>query len=375
MERHEDPSSSAICTQPTFLPHVTSSPMAHTSNRSRAPERPTSGPANTSPFLLPAGSRKPDVSGSGAGVAPEPPASLPEPSRETSKALQKSLLSKNSHCDKNAANTEAAAKEELSTKKDPKPSKDLRLLFSQEGEKPTANSYLMQHQESIIQLQKAGLVRKHTKELERLKSLPSDSPSTCRDSAASRLEASIPEEGQEPAHPALDSQAGTEEKPVGGASQKSPPPTLLLRLDHTSKDFSKDFLKSACYTPTPSSISSNLTRSSSSDSIHSVRGKPGLVKQRAQEIETRLRLAGLTVSSPLKRSHSLAKLGSLNFSTEDLSSEADTSTIADSQDAKCTLSSFLPEPQAAPRDPSATSKPSGKSAPENLKIPVRVNKS
>lgn len=372
MERQEDPSSSAICTQPTFLPHVTSSPVAHASSRSRAPERPASGPANTSPFLSPAGSKKPYVSGSGAGAAPEPPASLLEPSRETSKALPKSLLLKNSHCDKSSANTEAA-REELSTKKDQKPAKDLRLLFSNEVEKPTTNSYLMQHQESIIQLQKAGLVRKHTKELERLKSLPSDSPSTCRDSATSMLESSIPEEGQEPAHPALCSQAGSEERPVGGTSQKSPPSTLL-RLDHTS-NFSKDFLKTVCYTPTSSSISSNLTRSSSSDSIHSVRGKPGLVKQRAQEIETRLRLAGLTVSSPLKRSHSLAKLGSLNFSTEDLSSEADTSTIADSQDAKCGLSSFLPEPQAAPRDSAATSKPSGKSAPENLKSPLRVNKS
>ncbi|XP_052025103.1 protein phosphatase Slingshot homolog 1 isoform X2 [Apodemus sylvaticus] len=371
VEQHEDPSSSAICTQPTFLPHVMSSPVAPASSRSRAP---ASSPADTSPSLLPAGSRKPEVGGSGAGAAPEAPASLLEPSRETSKVLPKSLPLRNAHCDKSASASTEVVKEEPPTKKDPKPAKDLRLLFSTEAEKPTANSYRMQHQESIIQLQKAGLVRKHTKELERLKSLPSDSTSTCRDSATcGRLEASIPEEGQEPAYPTPCSQTGSEEKPEGGALPKSPPSTLL-RLDHTS-NFSKDFLKTVCYTPTSSSISSNLTRSSSSDSIHSVRGKPGLVKQRAQEIETRLRLAGLTVSSPLKRSHSLAKLGSLNFSTEDLSSEADTSTIADSRDAKCDLSSFLPEPQAMPRDPAATSKPSGKSAPENLKSPLRVNKS
>ncbi|XP_057620369.1 protein phosphatase Slingshot homolog 1 [Chionomys nivalis] len=363
-ERHEDPSAPAICTQPAFLPHGASSPMAHTSCRSQAPERLASGPANAPPFLLPAGSRKPDISGSGTGASPEPPASLLEPSRETSKVLPKSLLLKNSHCDKNTAYMEAM-KEELSTKKETKPAKDLRLLFSNEAEKPSTNSYLMQHQESIIQLQKAGLVRKHTKELERLKSLPSDLPSTCRDSATSRLEASIPEEGQEPGHLALCSQAGADEKPPEGALVKSPTPTLL-RLDHTS-NFSKDFLKTVCYTPTSSSMSSNLTRSSSSDSIHSIRGKPGLVKQRAQEIETRLRLAGLTVSSPLKRSHSLAKLGSLNFSTEDLSSEADTSTIADSQDAKYGHSSFLHEPQATPRDPTAACKPSGKSVPENLR--------
>ncbi|KAL4840260.1 hypothetical protein H8958_018983 [Nasalis larvatus] len=122
-------------------------------------------------------------------------------------------------------------------------------------------------------------------------------------------------------------------------------------------------------------MSSNLTRSSSSDSIHSVRGKPGLVKQRTQEIETRLRLAGLTVSSPLKRSHSLAKLGSLNFSTEDLSSEADPSTGADSQDATLSESSFLHEPQATQRDPTATSKSSGKPASENLKSPSWMSKS
>ncbi|ELK31462.1 Protein phosphatase Slingshot like protein 1 [Myotis davidii] len=253
-ERRETPGAPAICTQPTFLP------------------RP----------------RRPDPGGSGPRAAPEPPASLLEPSRETPKVLPKALLLKNSHCDKSPPGMEVV-KEESPPKKDVKPAKDLRLLFSKETEKPSAHSYLMQHQESIIQLQKAGLT--------------------------------------------------------------------------------------ICYTPTSSSMSSNLTRSSSSDSIHSVRGKPGLVKQRTQEIETRLRLAGLTVSSPLKRSHSLAKLGSLDFSTEDLTSEADLSTIADSQDAKSSEASFLHEPQAAPRNPAAPSKPSGKPAPENLKSSSWLSKS
>ncbi|KAM6166202.1 protein phosphatase Slingshot homolog 1 isoform 2-T2 [Erethizon dorsatum] len=375
-EQSEDPSAPAICTQPAFLPHITSSSMAHMSSRSRALEKPACGAADTPPLLPPTASRRPDSSGSVAGAAPEPSPSLPEPSRETPKVLPKSFLLKNSHCDKNSPNMEV--KEDSLPKKDLKPAKDLRLLFSNESEKPTTNSYLMQHQESIIQLQKAGLVRKHTKELEKLKSCS-------RDGATSRLEDSIPEESQElvmlqePQPPALPGQAGGDEKseatplPLEGALLKSPPP-FLSRLDHTS-NFSRDFLKTICYTPTSSSMSSNLTRSSSSDSIHSVRGKPGLVKQRTQEIETRLRLAGLTVSSPLKRSHSLAKLGSLNFSTEDLSSEADTATTADSQDAKCGKSSFLHEPQATPRNPAAASKPSGKSSPENLKSLLRMSKS
>ncbi|XP_066116426.1 protein phosphatase Slingshot homolog 1 isoform X1 [Saccopteryx bilineata] len=376
-EQRENPGASAICTQPTFLPHLTPSPVAQVSIRSRALEKLASGPTEMPPFPPPAGPGRLDSggSGAGAGAAPELPASLLEPSRETQKVLPKSPLLKNAHCDKNPPSMEVV-KEESPPKKDGKPAKDLRLLFSKEAEKPTAHSYLMQHQESIIQLQKAGLVRKHTKELERLKGTPTDPASPFRDGAISRLEASIPEENQDLALP---SQAGSDEKPeanpvlLEGTSLKSPTP-FLCRLDHTSH-FSKDFLKTICYTPTSSSMSSNLTRSSSSDSIHSVRGKPGLVKQRTQEIETRLRLAGLTVSSPLKRSHSLAKLGSLNFSTEDLTSEADVSTIADSQDAKLNEASFLHEPQATPRDPAATSKPSGKSAPGNLKSPSWLNKS
>ncbi|XP_012586629.1 PREDICTED: protein phosphatase Slingshot homolog 1 isoform X2 [Condylura cristata] len=373
--RSQDPGAPAICTQPSFLPHLTSSPAAHASSRSRALEKLTLGPADTALSLPPAGSRGTDPGGSGAGAAPGLPAGLSESSRETPKvALPKPLLLKNSHCDKNPPSMEVV-KEESPPRKDPKPAKDLRLLFSKESEKPTASSYLMQHQESIIQLQKAGLVRKHTKELERLKGAPTDPAPPCRDDAG-RLGASVPEEDQDPARPGqarADGKAAATPAPWEGAPLRSPP-AFLCRLDHTTH-FSKDFLKTICYTPTSSSMSSNLTRSSSSDSIHSVRGKPGLVKQRTQEIETRLRLAGLTISSPLKRSHSLAKLGSLDFSTEDLASEADVSTIANSQDARTGESSFLQEHQATPKTPAATSQPSGKTAPENLKSPLWTSKS
>ncbi|KAM6155740.1 protein phosphatase Slingshot homolog 1 [Rhynchocyon petersi] len=358
-EQCENPSTPAICTQPTFLTHLTSSPGAHVSSRSRALEKLAAGPSETAPSL--------------------PAAGPSEPSREAPRPLPKSLLLKNSHCDKALPGPDWV-KEDPPPRKDLKPAKDLRLLFSKDSEKPTGSSYLMQHQESIIQLQKAGLVRKHTKELERLKSSPADT-SPSRDS---RLDASIPEENRELAlhHPvgvpASPLQTGSEERletvppPPEGAALRSPPP-WLCRLDHTSH-FSKDFLKTICYTPTSSPMSSNLTRSSSSDSIHSVHGKPGLVKQRTQEIETRLRLAGLTVSSPLKRSHSLAKLGSLNFSTEDLSSEADVHTVADPQDPRFSEPSSH-EPQPAPGATLTASKPSGQSAPGDVVRPSRGSRS
>uniref|UniRef100_G1PAF0 protein-serine/threonine phosphatase n=1 Tax=Myotis lucifugus TaxID=59463 RepID=G1PAF0_MYOLU len=344
-ERRETPGAPAICTQPTFLPHLTSSPVGHTASRSRALEKLASGPPETPPLLPPAGPRRPDPGDSGPRAAPEPPASLSEPSRETPKVLPKALLLKNSHCDKNPPGMEVG-KGGIATQEGREVGKDLRLLISKEA--------------------------RHTKELERLKGAPVDPAAPLRDGTAGRLEASIPEESQDLAPDLPPPPGASDEKPeaalvpLEGAPLKSPS-LFLCRLDHTSH-FSKDFLKTICYTPTSSSMSSNLTRSSSSDSIHSVRGKPGLVKQRTQEIETRLRLAGLTVSSPLKRSHSLAKLGSLDFSTEDLTSEADLSTIADSQDAKSSEASFfLHEPQATPRNPAAPSKPSGKPAPENLK--------
>ncbi|XP_072456297.1 protein phosphatase Slingshot homolog 1 isoform X2 [Notamacropus eugenii] len=379
-EQCEKLNSPAICTQPSLLPHLTHSLVDPGTSKSRLLERTSPGPGESSPALLSASFSRLDASSSRS--AEEPPSDLSDPSKESQKVLAKSLgLLKNSHCEKSLPSLEAI-KEDPASKKDAKATKDLRLLlFSKELAKPTANSYLMQHQESIIQLQKAGLVRKHTKELERLKGIPTEASPLRDNPPSSRLEASIPEECQElvppqggacplaslpsPGETGGDSKKLEAALPLEGASQKSSGPSFLCRLDHTSS-FSKDFLKTICYTPTSSSMSSNLTRSSSSDSIHSVRGKPGLVKQRTQEIETRLRLAGLTVSSPLKRSHSLAKLGSLNFSSEDLSSEADVSTVVDSQDAKPSESSLSQEPHSAPRNPPMTLKLSGKSSPGNL---------
>ncbi|XP_063769339.1 protein phosphatase Slingshot homolog 1 isoform X2 [Pseudophryne corroboree] len=219
---------------------------------------------------------------------------------------------------------QAESCEDSVSKKESRQSKDLKyLFFSSDLEKPAMHSYLMQHQESIIQLQKAGLVRKHTKELERFKSKGS---SVLKEDTLDKTESDISKDvGTEQ----VSVQLGVDQKDIiekvdvpeisDGVFQKTSTP-CYCKMDLISS-CTKDFLKTICYTPTSSSMSSNLTRSSSSDSIHSVRGKPGLVKQRTQEIETRMRLAGLTLSSPLKRSHSLAKLGSLNFSSDDLSSD------------------------------------------------------
>lgn len=67
------------------------------------------------------------------------------------------------------------------------------------------------------------------------------------------------------------------------------------------------------------SFSFGLPHSSSSDSIKDFSNNPGVVKQRAKEIESRIRQAGLTTPSQMKRSASLAKLGCLELSKDDLS--------------------------------------------------------
>ncbi|NWR86366.1 SSH1 phosphatase, partial [Furnarius figulus] len=369
--------STTICTQPALLSHLHSHLLEHLPSRAH-PEEPSRTKHNEAALPLVPGTGPLEV---GSCRPLDQHCSILERGKDAPKTPEKTLLPRrNSHCDRSTLRADVVREESLA-RKDPRPTKDLKyLLFSKDLEKPSANSYLMQHQESLIQLQKAGLVRKHTKELERLKSLPSDASALLRD----RVDSSIVEESEDmmshsglvpllaPAPMVLgDAENSVERLEVKrvseGASQKTSTPSLC-RLEHTSS-FTKDFLKTICYTPS-SSRSSNLTRSSSSDSIHSVRGKPGLVKQRTQEIETRLRLAGLTVSSPLKRSNSLAKLGCLNLSSEDLSSDVDVSTVTDSKEAVSSECSVFCEPQPSPRSTDGSSKPGG-----NLKNVLWMGKS
>ncbi|XP_065595367.1 protein phosphatase Slingshot homolog 1 [Cyrtonyx montezumae] len=378
--------SSTICTQPALLSHLPSL-GEHLPNRARVEEG--TGAKNPE-ALLPLSAGGGALEGGTCKSMVAHQCSFSEKGKDAADIPVRTLQPRrNSHCDKSLPSAEAA-KEESPSRKDSKPTKDLKyLLFSKDLEKPSSSSYLMQHQESLIQLQKAGLVRKHTKELERLRSVPSDTSVLLRESVLGRAEPSIAEEGEELVpHPGLvpllrpsppvpgDAESDLDKleikRVLEGISQKTCSP-VVCRLEHTSS-FTKDFLKTICYTPS-SSRSSNLTRSSSSDSIHSVRGKPGLVKQRTQEIETRLRLAGLTVSSPLKRSNSLAKLGCLNLSSEDLASDVDVSTITGSKEAVSSESSGLWEPSSGPRSADVGPKLSAKPALGNMKTPLWLGKS
>ncbi|NXP50924.1 SSH1 phosphatase, partial [Heliornis fulica] len=379
-------SPATICTQPALLSHISSSLADHLPSKAHSEEAIRTKLSEAPlPLLAGAGASEP-----GACRTLDQYCGVSEKGRDAPKTPVRTLMPRrNSHCDKSLLAAEVMKEESLG-RKESRPTKDLKnLLFSKELERSSGSSYLMQHQESLMQLQKAGLVRKHTKELERLKSLPSEASSLLRESPLSRADSSIMEESEElvshhstvpllRAAPLIheDAESDAEKLEVKcvleGISQKTSTP-LVCRLEHTSS-FTKDFLKTICYTPS-SSRSSNLTRSSSSDSIHSVRGKPGLVKQRTQEIETRLRLAGLTVSSPLKRSNSLAKLGCLNLSSEDLSSDMDVSTITDSKEAVSSESSVLCEPQSTLRSADAAAKVAAKAAVGNLKSTLWMGKS
>ncbi|XP_067862358.1 protein phosphatase Slingshot homolog 1 [Heptranchias perlo] len=224
--------------------------------------------------------------------------------------------------------------EKMSTK----PMKDLKqLIYNQEMERSKVQSYLMQHQESILQLQKAGLVRKHTKELERLTFLRSPTKQVQRENSENGKPVfaehdsldlithepvvDIPDLAQayeDVENNVLPEAICDEFNFMDGLCQKTSTPYISNRSG--SGFLTKERLQQICATLISSPHTSSLTRSSSSDSLHSIRGQPGLVELRTQEIEARMRQAGLTICSEMKRSHSLAKLGSLNLSSEDLSS-------------------------------------------------------
>lgn len=162
-------------------------------------------------------------------------------------------------------------------------------------------------QEPLMQLQRSGLVRRRTERLERLSGLSQEklhSPfHTCQKSKKSSSHSD-----------------GDECSGLAGDFPKSSTPCQVRLEPLMTNEALLGVMGSGFLTPNSSPHGSTLTRSSSSNSLHSVRGKPGLVRQRAQEIETRIRLAGLTVPTKLKRSNSLAKLDNLNLSSEDLCS-------------------------------------------------------
>lgn len=200
-----------------------------------------------------------------------------------------------------------------------------------EEDMPAMASYLDKQQESLLGLRRSGLVRQRAERLERLSGLTQEHLHSLTPLHACQMSKMTPFHTDE-------------EEEFSGLTRhftKASTP-CQVRLEPLVVPLTNEALLgvvgSGLLTPTSSPHGSILTRSSSSDSLRSVRGKPGLVRQRAQEIETRMRLAGLTVPSKLKRSNSLAKLGSLNFSSEDLCS------VCSSDAGTLLLLSLSPEP-------------------------------
>ncbi|XP_068167671.1 protein phosphatase Slingshot homolog 1 isoform X2 [Antennarius striatus] len=179
-----------------------------------------------------------------------------------------------------------------------------------EDENPTVACYIGQ-QQTLLQLQTSGLVRRRAERLERLSGLSPERLHSPLHACQRSVKSPCHIEGEE------EFSGFTKDFPKSSTSCQVRLEPLVVPLTNEAL---LGAVGSGLLTPTSSPHGSTLTRSSSSDSLRSLRGKPGLVRQRTQEIETRMRLAGLTVPSRLKRSNSLAKLGSLNFSSEDLCS-------------------------------------------------------
>uniref|UniRef100_A0A8C7WMF9 Protein phosphatase Slingshot homolog 1 n=1 Tax=Oryzias sinensis TaxID=183150 RepID=A0A8C7WMF9_9TELE len=179
--------------------------------------------------------------------------------------------------------------------------------------KPEGTQFLWKQQESLLQLHRSGLVRQRAERLERLSGLSQQSLQTLKPlQTCQRSQKSSPHDNKEEESSSFAGDLANSSTPCQVRSECPMVPLTNESLFGA--------VGSGLFTPISSPHGSTLTRSSSSDSLRSVRGKPGLVRQRAQEIETRMRLAGLTVPSSLKRSNSLAKLASLDLSSEDLCS-------------------------------------------------------
>ncbi|XP_075955190.1 protein phosphatase Slingshot homolog 1 isoform X2 [Anarhichas minor] len=218
------------------------------------------------------------------------------------------------------------------------------MRMDSEEEKLAVACCVGQQQESLLELQISGLVRRRAERLERLSGLSQESLLSVKPLHACQSSENSPFPTEE------------EEKCssfTGDFPKSSTPRQVWLEplVVPLTNEALLGVVGSGLLTPTSSPHGSTLTRSSSSDSLRSVRGKPGLVRQRAQEIETRMRLAGLTVSSRLKRSNSLAKLGSLNFSSEDLCS------VCSSDAGTLLLLSLSPEPGLDWESPTTSAAP------------------
>ncbi|XP_008934871.1 PREDICTED: protein phosphatase Slingshot homolog 1-like, partial [Merops nubicus] len=183
----------AICTQPALLSHLSSSLADPLPSKARPEEASRTKPSGA-PLPLPAGTGALET---GACESLDRRCGGLEEGKDAPESPIKTLLPRRYlHCDKSLLGAEVVTEESLA-RRGSKPAKGLKYLFSKDLEKPSASSYLMQRQESLMQLQKAGLVRKHTKELERLKSLPSGTSSLLRVNPLSSVDSSIVEESED----------------------------------------------------------------------------------------------------------------------------------------------------------------------------------
>ncbi|KAM7139719.1 protein phosphatase Slingshot homolog 2 isoform 2-T2 [Macrochelys suwanniensis] len=124
---------------------------------------------------------------------------------------------------------------------------------------------------------------------------------------------------------------GVTEHGTSTDDEPAAPSSLSRKGDGTSMELSSEdlhFVSNRTEAMDVSFLPCGLPHSASSPSITAPSEPPGSVKLHATELEARVRQAGLTTPSQMKRSASLAKLGCLELSQDDLSEKESASSHA-----------------------------------------------
>ncbi|XP_034608293.1 protein phosphatase Slingshot homolog 2 isoform X3 [Trachemys scripta elegans] len=123
----------------------------------------------------------------------------------------------------------------------------------------------------------------------------------------------------------------TDDEPVAPSSLSRNGHVLCGASDSALMELSNEdlhFISDSTEAMDVSFLPCGLPHSSNSPSIKDLSETPSSVKQRAKELEARVRQAGLTTPSQMKRSASLAKLGCLELSQDDLTKRESASSHA-----------------------------------------------